>query len=136
MTDTGSAWRAAGERFAALGASLKAHYDQQHAEVPGGGESDLGEAARRFAGAIEDAVDAVGAAARNPEVTQEARETGAAVAEALGATFAEVADQLNRLAEGARASSPPPAGDGAGARPEEQDPDGEAPPVIEPWGTP
>ncbi len=104
--DTGAAWRAAGERFVALGASLKAHYEEQREGRAASGAEDLGDAARRFAGAIADAVDAVGTAAGDPGVSRETRETGAAVADALGTTFADVAAQLHRLAEGARDAPP------------------------------
>jgi hypothetical protein len=131
--DTGAAWRAAGERFVALGASLKAHYEEQRGSRQEAGAEDLGDAARRFAGAIADAVDAVGAAASDPGVTRETRQTGAAVADALGTTFADVAAQLHRLAAGARDETSPPGAADEGHREEGGEGTG---PRVEPWGTP
>ena len=47
--------------IAALGASLKSHYDQRETGAGAPADQDLGEAARRFAGAIQGAVDSLGA---------------------------------------------------------------------------
>jgi hypothetical protein len=147
MTDTSSAWKAAGERFAALGTSIKAHYEQHRGEGSEGAPPDLGEAARRFTGAIQDAVEALGSAARDPEVSQEARSAGASVADALGVTFAGLSEELHRMAEGARAGAPP--GDTPTDAPDASGPTGapgtggteegrgeERPEGLEPWGTP
>ena len=67
MSDAGSAWKEAGERVAALGTSLKRHYDERSASGPGESAPDLREAARRLTDAVRDAVDSLGAAAQEDE---------------------------------------------------------------------
>lgn len=131
MSDAGSAWTEAGERVAALGASLKKHYDERSGTASGEGSPDLGEAARQVADAVRDAVDSLGAAAQDPAVQEDARRVGTSFAEALSVTFAEVSAGLHRMAtdtrdEGAsgHAGSEPP------RRGDEEDPG------LEPWGTP
>lgn len=136
MSDVGSAWQEAGERVAALGASLKRHYDERSG--PGGEESpDLGEAARRVADAVRDAVDSLGAAAQDPAVKEDARRVGTSFAEALSVTFAEVSDDLHRMATDSRgdaSSHTTDDGRSAGAQQTRHTEDEE--PRIEPWGTP
>lgn len=153
MSDTGSAWKEAGDRFAALGASLKKHYDERADPDAGSGGQDLGEAARRFARAVQDAADSLGAATRDPAVKEDARRVGTSVAEALSATFAEVSEDLHRMAQDrpdpdtTRAASEAPGtgsepGTGSGPEAGTTEPTdgpgatGPEEPRIEPWGTP
>jgi hypothetical protein len=153
MSDTGSAWKEAGDRFAALGASLKRHYDERAGSDPGAGGQDLGEAARRFARAVQDAADSLGAATRDPLVKEDARRVGTSLAEALSVTFAEVSEDLHRMAQDQPRSDdstgPPGAPDGDGGtdddttRPSDRtgrtgptEPTRTDEPWIEPWGTP
>lgn len=155
MTDVRSAWKDAGDRFAALGASLKAHYDEQRdTEDAAAAEStkkELNDAAKRFAGAIQDAVDALGAAAKDPAVKSDVRNVGTSLATALSATFSEVSEDLKRMAEKGQAKAgagdatsepaPPSATSttsepGTGTSPGTSAEGGEEPPKVEPWGTP
>lgn len=138
MTDVRTAWKDAGDRFAALGASLKAHYDEQRDEDGESTKKELGEAAHRFTGAIQDAVDALGAAAKDPAVKDDVRKVGTSLTGALSATFAEVSDDLRRMADKAKSDEP------AGGAPSDAgteaaaptDAETEPPPKVEPWGTP
>jgi hypothetical protein len=151
MSDVRSAWKDTGERFAALGGSLKAHYDEQHDADDEKTKRELGEAAKRFAGALQDAVEALGAAAKDPAVKDDVRKVGTSLAGALSATFAGVSEDLRRMAERAQGDGPetgkptaetappdsapstasePGTSTGSGAQEE-----GEAP-KVEPWGTP
>lgn len=140
--DVKSAWKDAGERFAALGASLKSHYEQRETGAGAPADQDLGEAARRFAGAIQGAVDSLGAAARDPGVQDDARRVGASLTEALSATFAEVAKELHTMAGGMASGGAEAAGAPPPASPPEPEPEAKAPqgddepPKLEPWGTP
>jgi len=153
MTDVRSAWKDAGDRFAALGASLKAHYDEQRDDEGESTKKELGDAAKRFTDAIQDAVEALGAAAKDPAVKDDVRKVGTSLAGALSASFAGVSEDLRRMAERAQAgehepgtgkpaagtaqpdsapstASEPGTSTGSGAQEE-----GEAP-KVEPWGTP
>jgi len=159
MTDVRSAWKDAGERFAALGASLKAHYDQQRDDDAESTKKELNDAAKRFAGAIQDAVEALGAAAKDPTVKSDVRNVGTSLAGALSATFSEVSEDLRRMAErqqAGKAGAEPPAGTTAppptasttsepssgttSATTSEETSaatsEGDEPPKVEPWGTP
>ncbi len=136
MSDVRSAWKDTGERFAALGGSLKAHYDEQHDVDDEKTKQELGEAAKRFAGALQDAVEALGAAAKDPAVKDDVRKVGTSLAGALSATFAGVSEDLRRMAERAKADEPdteePPAAEEPAAGTAQED----TPPKVEPWGTP
>ena len=137
MSDAGSAWKEAGERVAALGASLKRHYDERSGTGSGESAPDLGEAARRVADAVRDAVDSLGAAAQDPAVKEDARRVGTSFAEALSVTFAEVSDDLHRMATDQRpAAGAPAAGDGPSVGAEPPGPPDDEQPRVEPWGTP
>ncbi len=142
-----------GERVAALGASLKRHYDERAGARTDSGGEDLDDAARRFARAVQDAADSLGAATRDPAVTEDARRVGTSFAEALSVTFAEVSGDLHRMAQsGSDATTDRPSAAGTDtsdtAEAAEHDPganpDAPAPeeqkqrpePWVEPWGTP
>ena len=137
MSDAGSAWKETGERVAALGASLKRHYDERSRTGAGEPPPDLGEAARRVADAVRDAVDSLGAAAQDPAVTEDARRVGASFAEALSVTFAEVSEDLHRMAtDSGPAATPPPPTTPLLRAEQPRRPDDEEGPHLEPWGTP
>jgi hypothetical protein len=139
MNDVSSAWKDTGQRFAALGASLRAHFEEQHGADAEATARDLGDAARRLGDAVQDAVDAVGAAAQDPAVQDDVRTVGASLAEALSVTFAQASEDLHRMAEEEPGHAPPPqappAPDEPGAAPTPP-PRDEEPPWLEPWGTP
>ena len=137
MSDAGSAWKEAGERVAALGTSLKRHYDERSASGSGESAPDLREAARRLTDAVRDAVDSLGAAAQDPAVKEDARRVGTSFAEALSVTFAEVSEDLHRMATDSRggAAAPRTHDDGHAGTEQPRRPDDEDP-RLEPWGTP
>ncbi|MBL8932817.1 MAG: hypothetical protein JNL54_22065 [Kineosporiaceae bacterium] len=163
MGDVRSAWKDTGERFAALGASLKAHYEEQKDDDGEAAQRELRDAAKRFSGAVQDAVDALGSAAKDPAVKDDVRNVMTALAAALSATFAEVSEDLRRMAErnqgkpaesgegteeGAGVSGAPPPTTPASTLAEPPVPPGPStavagesapaaePPRVEPWGTP
>ncbi len=102
MSDVGSAWKDAGDRLTALGASLKAHYQEQHGEDGEEAKKELDAATKRFTGAVKDAFDALGAAAKDPAVKDDVNKVGQSLAGALSATFAEVSEDLSRIAHQGR----------------------------------
>jgi hypothetical protein len=143
MDETRSAWRDASDQLSGLGQRLKAHYREQHGE-----EHSASEAVKHLAEAVQDAFDAMGTAAKDPEVKAEVKQVGQSLSRALGTTFADVSDELRKaFRSGAETSgdaedeTETDHEDASGDNPPEQDdgpgPDeGEMPPKIEPWGTP
>jgi hypothetical protein len=152
MTESRSAWQEAVDSLAALGGTLRAHYEQQR---DAGGEQDqaeVSEAVHRLGRAVQDTFEAMGQAANDPAVQQDVRAVGRSLADALAVTFAEVADDLRTaFAAGQdrdRVGSAPPASDrgpqGAGPRAAQSSPTGDTDESaerhrdegVEPWGTP
>ncbi len=91
--ESNQAWSEVGQHFSDLGQRLKHHYQQP-------GSSDKGdkvdEALRGLADSLGRALDAVGTAARDPELAQQSKATARSLAQAVGVTFGEVSDQLGR----------------------------------------
>jgi hypothetical protein len=122
--DVKAAWKEAGERLSMLGTSLKTRYDERRAATPepaadaapdhepaAGGtpapaRDQFAEAAHKVTSAVQEAFEAMGTAARDPEVKDEARQVGRSLVTALSATFAEISDDLRRAADKGK----PPAG--------------------------
>ncbi|HET9656732.1 MAG TPA: hypothetical protein VFP72_15375 [Kineosporiaceae bacterium] len=165
MTDARSAWHETGERFSSLGAKLKQHYEQQRGTDAEQSKAEVRDALKRLSGALEDAFEAIGSAARDDAVKSDVKQVGQSLVGALGVTFNEVSAEVqrafNRGEKGEKAAGAP-AGPGSPAPQEPQDVSppadpGEAgsgatgpaaqgpgdqptsadqPPKVEPWGTP
>ena len=97
MTDAKSAWHETGERFSSLGAKLKAHYEHQRGQEVDQSKAEVREALHRLTGALEDAFDAIGTAARDDEVKSDVKQVGQSLVTALGATFSEVSTEVQRV---------------------------------------
>ena len=96
MTDAKSAWREASERFGNLGTKLKTHYEQQRGQEADEAKAEVKDALHRLSGALEDAFEARGAAAKDDGVKSDVKQVGQSLATALGATFTEVSGELQR----------------------------------------
>lgn len=158
MADVRSAWNETGDQLSELGRKLKVHYDSQHGESEQT-RAELTDAAHKLGAAVQDAFEAIGAAAKDRAVQDDVKHVGQSLAEALGATLGQAADELRR-AFSERKGSAPAATSATSAEPgtteaeagvseplaaEPPAPesstgpagdDGEAPPKVEPWGTP
>lgn len=138
MPDPRAAWNDAGERLSELGQKLKSHYAQQHGTDSAQATEELADAARRLGGAVQDAFEALGVAAKDKEVQADVKQVGQSLYDALGATFGQVSEELRRsFAPGKDSSQAPPAD--AVPEPEPEPEAGSEPgpePKIEPWGTP
>lgn len=148
MADVRAAWNETGDKLTDLGRKLKVHYEEQH-----GGESqqtreELADAARRLAAAVQDAFEAIGTAARDKSVQDDVKQVGQSLAEALGATLGQAAEELKRAFSERKgpgrtgptdvpATPAEPAAEPI-AEPSAVEPGepGEQPPKVEPWGTP
>jgi hypothetical protein len=149
MADVRAAWNETGDKLSELGRKLKVHYDSQHGGESEQAREELTDAARKLGSAVQDAFEAIGTAARDRAVKEDVKQVGQSLAEALGATLGQAADELRRAfserkgtaagttaAPGtteAEAGAAEPVVE-AGAKPPTGD--GEEPPKVEPWGTP
>jgi hypothetical protein len=160
MADVRAAWNDAGEKLSGLGQKLKLHYDQQHGQDSQATREEVADAAKRLGAAVQDAFEAIGAAAKDKAVQADVKQVGQSLLDALGATFGQVSGDLRRTLserkgasttfEGSPEASSGPAptteaeavtepaaepgvGEAAGPGP---DGDGSQPPKVEPWGTP
>ncbi len=160
MSDVRSTWNETGEHLSALGASLKTHYQQQRGSDGEQTRAELNDAVRKLTSAVQDAFEAVGAAAKDPEVKDEVKKVGQSVQQALGATFSEVSEELRKTfnqrkgeasagSASSAAAEPPstaagstepavsaPGSEAGEAREPQRRDDGQEPPRVEPWGTP
>jgi hypothetical protein len=163
MTDAKSAWHEASERFGSLGSKLKTHYELQRGQEADEAKAEVKDALHRLSGALEDAFEALGKAAKDDAVKTDVKQVGQSLATALGATFTEVSGELQRAfakrggpstgdaqapAETTtETTTPVTEAKGGETAPEDGEAgpqDGEAgpkdggaePPRVEPWGTP
>jgi hypothetical protein len=163
MTDAKSAWHEAGERFGSLGTKLKLHYEQQRGQEADQTKAEVRDAMHKLTGALEDAFEAIGTAARDDAVKTDVKQVGQSLATALGATFSQVSAEVQRQfanrTNGPATSRPETkAQPEATSQPEAKAPDGTGtatvdeppagadepkstdgdgpPPRVEPWGTP
>jgi hypothetical protein len=102
MQEAKAAWEEVGSQFSSLGLKLKEHFAQATSTESGdGGErSDtaardaMRDAVRKLGTALDDAVDAVSGAAKDPAITDDLRKVGQSVMNAFHSTFADVSDDL------------------------------------------
>ena len=159
MADARAAWNETGDKLNDLGQKLKVHYEAQHGSEGEQSREALVDAARRLGSAVQDAFEAIGTAARDKSVQDDVKRVGQSLGEALAATLGQAADEVRRAVSerkgqtrpaepdapaepgapaqpGAPAEPDAPAQPGATEPPTGTGPDGEAPPKVEPWGTP
>jgi len=110
MTDARSAWNDTGEQLTALGSKLGAHFEQQRGPERENAREQTQEAFRLLGDAIKDAFDALGAAARDEAVRQDAKQVGRSLVGALDVTFREVSDEVRKAFDRSSADSPAESG--------------------------
>lgn len=99
-TDTGDpgAWTDLSTRFAELVGALRDHYRRASADgAPD--EAEVGEALRTLGSAAEALLRSVGSALRDPGVRTRLEETASGFVSALGATFEELGQELEKIAD-------------------------------------
>lgn len=93
MNETKHSWDDVSAGCNDLGSKLKTHFSQARDEDA----VEAKEALRKLADAVGDAFEAVGKAARDPEVRPEARKVAISLGDALGATFAGLGDEVRKV---------------------------------------
>jgi len=96
MTDAKSAWQDTSEQLTALGSKLGAHFERQHGSEGANARAQTEEAFKRLGGAIQEAFDAVGTAAKDEAVRQDVKQVGRSLVTALDVTFREVSDEVRK----------------------------------------
>jgi hypothetical protein len=106
--DVRTAWRQTGDQLSGLGLKLKLHYEEQRGTDAAGeqvrAQDELKDAVRKLGAAVQDAVDAMGAAAKDQAVKEDVRSVGRSLKDALGVTFAEISDELGKAFDRGRHS--------------------------------
>jgi hypothetical protein len=125
MADAREAWNTTGEKLTELGRKLKVHYDTQRGEDAQASRQEIADAARKVGGALQDAFEAIGAAARDSSVQADVKQVGQSLVEALGATLGQASDEVKRALSERK-------GEAAGRRPAPEAQPGTAPPPVEP----
>jgi hypothetical protein len=97
MADATDRWNEVGARFTELGAHLKQRYsantmlDEQQ-------RRDFEDGMRHVGDALDAGFTTLGDAMRDPDMRDEFKRAGVAIADALAATFSDVADEIKRAA--------------------------------------
>lgn len=107
MTDARSAWNTTGEQLTQLGQKLGAHYESQRDPEGQQARAQTEEAIKRLGGAIQDAFEAVGAAAKDDAVRQDVKQVGRSLVGALDVTFREVSEEVRKAFDKTRQDAPP-----------------------------
>ena len=101
MQEAKAAWEEVGSQFSSLGLKLKEHFAKAaSSEATVGERSDtaardaMRDAMRKLGAALDDAVEAVSGAAKDPAITEDLRHVGQSVMNAFQSTFADVSDDL------------------------------------------
>jgi hypothetical protein len=97
MTDAKSAWIDTGEQLTALGTKLGAHYEKQHAKDGEQPPTQPDDTIKRLGEAVQDAFEAVGAAARDEAVRQDVKQVGRSLIGALDVTIREVSHEVRKV---------------------------------------
>jgi hypothetical protein len=84
MADAKAAWNAVGDRLSALGLKLKLHTDEETSSDEG---KETASGLEKLKTSISEVFDALGDAARDPAVREDAKSVASAFAEAIDATI-------------------------------------------------
>jgi hypothetical protein len=107
MTDPKAAWSETGEQLTALAAKLSAHYEQKHGMDKDKAREETQAALKRLGIAVQDAFEAVGAAARDEAVRHDVKSVGTSLLGAFEATFRQVSGEIRKRTSGSSSDTPP-----------------------------
>lgn len=103
------AWNEVGERFARIGRAVAARYEQLEQERGATTEQDrraLEEALQTVTRTLDQAFTSLGDTLRDPRAKEELKGAARSVADALGATFNEVAGEIRKRVGGSDTEPP------------------------------
>lgn len=108
MDDVRTTWTDAAEKLGGLGSSLRVHYEQQQESDGETATADVQTAAKRLGDAVQDAFDAMTAAAKDDALKEDVKQFGQALTEALKATFSEMSGEVRQVMKRPTEGNPPP----------------------------
>ena len=94
MPEPRASWEQVGESLSGLGLKLKMHFEQAAEAGRPEDEDKIREALKSIGDAVDQTFTALGSAARDEAVRDDARDVGRSVLAALDATFAELGDRF------------------------------------------
>ena len=95
MAEASARWDEVGVRFAELGKHLKERYDA-NAAFGAEEKEKMNDAVRQITDALDAGFTALGDSLRDTSVREDLKHAGVAIADALAATFNEVADEIRK----------------------------------------
>ena len=95
MSETKAAWDEVGNRFSELGKHVKDRYDA-NAGFGDDQRDKMNDALRQLGDALDAGFTAIGDSLRDPAMRDELKHASVAVADALAATFNDVANEIRR----------------------------------------
>lgn len=119
MSDARNEWEEVRTRFQGLGHRLKEQLDAERRQAgETGTDRDVRDALGKLAASVDDAFDALGRAAKDPELRQDVTRAGSALVSALSTSLEQFGDELRRTVDRRRRGGPggdaPPPGEGPG----------------------
>ena len=115
MGQSDETWNEVGDGFKKLGSLFKSHYETQDSEESTETVSDeeVKDALRTIGDGLKTAFATIGDAVKDPEVQDEAKQTAKSFFDAIGATFAELGDEITAWREKNKEDDAPPSEDAA-----------------------
>jgi len=107
MDDVRTTWSDAAEKLGGLGSKLKVHYEQQQEADRETAQADVQTAVKRLGDVVQDAFEAMSAAAKDDAVKEDVKQFGQALTEALKATFSEMSGEVRQVMKRPTEGDPP-----------------------------
>jgi hypothetical protein len=100
MADPRTSWEQVGDQISGLGLKLKLHFEQAAKESQVEEQDKIKEALRALGEAVDQAFTALGNAARDDAVREDARDIGRAMRDALDVSFSKLGEQFRSSVKG------------------------------------
>ncbi len=94
VTEPKDSWQQVGDQLSGLGLKLKLHYEQAAKDGQPVDESPIKEALQKLTAAVEQTFGALGNAASDDAVRQDARDVGLSLRDALESSFSKLGEQF------------------------------------------
>lgn len=103
MTDVRGSWSEVGDRFAALGLKMKLHVEEELSDR----DREVDDSCARVRSQVDEVLDALGDAARDPAVRADVREVVDRIGDALALSLRQARSTATKVAERLAAEDTP-----------------------------